>query len=112
MTLTTDVISPSRGPQRAGLWHRGWAPNPLDLDGTCTAIHGVEGLSVVGREHYGVFPLRGKLRTVRDLTVKQLLENSHGLRPIRRAPFGCARTFILNRISNVSTMHDITIMSS
>ena len=35
----------------------------------------VAGLSVVGREHYGVFPLRGKLRNVRDLTVKQLLEN-------------------------------------
>mmetsp|Transcript_68629 Transcript_68629/g.146956 ORF Transcript_68629/g.146956 Transcript_68629/m.146956 type:complete len:1911 (+) Transcript_68629:89-5821(+) len=35
----------------------------------------VAGLSVVGRDHYGVFPLRGKLRNVRDLTVKQMLEN-------------------------------------
>merc|ERR1719183_2906374 len=35
----------------------------------------VAGLSVVGRDHYGVFPLRGKLRNVRDLTIKQMLEN-------------------------------------
>lgn len=33
------------------------------------------GLSVLGRDRYGVFPLRGKLRNVRDLTVKQMLEN-------------------------------------
>merc|ERR1719478_1526022 len=35
----------------------------------------VAGLSVVGRDYYGVFPLRGKLRNVRELTVKQMLEN-------------------------------------
>ena len=35
----------------------------------------VAGLSVLGRDRYGVFPLRGKLRNVRDLTVKQMLEN-------------------------------------
>eukprot|EP00930_Biecheleria_cincta_P023601 TRINITY_DN17030_c0_g1_i2.p1 TRINITY_DN17030_c0_g1~~TRINITY_DN17030_c0_g1_i2.p1 ORF type:complete len:1542 (+),score=490.15 TRINITY_DN17030_c0_g1_i2:59-4684(+) len=35
----------------------------------------VAGLSVVGRDRYGVFPLRGKLRNVRELTVKQMLEN-------------------------------------
>jgi len=35
----------------------------------------VAGLSIVGRDHYGVFPLRGKLRNVRDLTDKQLREN-------------------------------------
>ena len=29
----------------------------------------VAGLQVVGRDHYGVFPLRGKLRNVRELTV-------------------------------------------
>ena len=26
-------------------------------------------LGIVGRDHYGVFPLRGKLRNVRELTV-------------------------------------------
>eukprot|EP00927_Polykrikos_kofoidii_P065326 TRINITY_DN6109_c0_g2_i1.p1 TRINITY_DN6109_c0_g2~~TRINITY_DN6109_c0_g2_i1.p1 ORF type:complete len:1935 (-),score=346.71 TRINITY_DN6109_c0_g2_i1:397-6201(-) len=35
----------------------------------------VAGLSIVGRDHYGVFPLRGKLRNVRELTVKQMMEN-------------------------------------
>eukprot|EP00747_Dinoflagellata_sp_TGD_P131252 gnl/TRDRNA2_/TRDRNA2_174938_c5_seq9.p1 gnl/TRDRNA2_/TRDRNA2_174938_c5~~gnl/TRDRNA2_/TRDRNA2_174938_c5_seq9.p1 ORF type:complete len:1257 (-),score=367.55 gnl/TRDRNA2_/TRDRNA2_174938_c5_seq9:303-4016(-) len=35
----------------------------------------VAGLGVIGRDYYGVFPLRGKLRNVRELTDKQLLEN-------------------------------------
>ena len=35
----------------------------------------VAGLSVVGRNKYGVFPLRGKPRNVRDASVKQLTEN-------------------------------------
>ncbi|GLV36144.1 Topoisomerase 2 [Carabus blaptoides fortunei] len=36
----------------------------------------VSGLGVVGRDHYGVFPLRGKLLNVREATHKQILENS------------------------------------
>ena len=32
----------------------------------------VSGLSVVGRDHYGVFPLRGKLLNVRDASHKQV----------------------------------------
>lgn len=35
----------------------------------------IAGLSVVGRDHYGVFPLRGKCKNVRDASVKQLTEN-------------------------------------
>src|SRR3954465_10060818 len=35
----------------------------------------VSGLTVIGRENYGVFPLRGKLLNVRDATHKQILEN-------------------------------------
>ena len=35
----------------------------------------VAGLSVVGRDYYGVFPLRGKCKNVRDATVKQLMSN-------------------------------------
>lgn len=35
----------------------------------------VSGLSVVGRDYYGVFPLRGKLLNVREATHKQILEN-------------------------------------
>ena len=35
----------------------------------------IAGLSVVGRDYYGVFPLRGKCKNVRDASVKQLTEN-------------------------------------
>ena len=33
------------------------------------------GLAAVGRDYYGVFPLRGKLLNVREATAKQLTEN-------------------------------------
>ncbi|XP_076821820.1 DNA topoisomerase 2-alpha-like [Clavelina lepadiformis] len=36
----------------------------------------VSGLSVVGRDKYGVFPLRGKLLNVRDASHKQIMENA------------------------------------
>ncbi|RZC40450.1 DNA topoisomerase 2, partial [Asbolus verrucosus] len=35
----------------------------------------VAGLGVIGRDYYGVFPLRGKLLNVREATHKQILEN-------------------------------------
>ncbi|KAI4352118.1 hypothetical protein L6164_006399 [Bauhinia variegata] len=45
----------------------------------CTLIltegDSIAGLSVVGREHYGVFLLRGKLLNVREATSKQIMEN-------------------------------------
>ncbi|KAG5882166.1 hypothetical protein JTB14_002890 [Gonioctena quinquepunctata] len=36
----------------------------------------MSGLGVVGRDHYGIFPLRGKLLNVREATHKQILENA------------------------------------
>jgi DNA topoisomerase-2 len=36
----------------------------------------VSGLSVIGRDLFGVFPLRGKLLNVREATHKQILENA------------------------------------
>lgn len=36
----------------------------------------ISGLSVVGRDKFGVFPLRGKLLNVRDTSVKQIAENA------------------------------------
>lgn len=36
----------------------------------------VSGLSVVGKDHYGVFPLRGKLLNVRDASHKQVWDYS------------------------------------
>lgn len=35
----------------------------------------ISGLSIVGREYYGVFPLKGKLLNTREATSKQLVEN-------------------------------------
>ncbi|XP_034948461.1 DNA topoisomerase 2 [Chelonus insularis] len=36
----------------------------------------VSGLGIIGRDKYGVFPLRGKLLNVREATHKQILENA------------------------------------
>ncbi|KAI7856115.1 DNA topoisomerase [Circinella umbellata] len=36
----------------------------------------LSGLSVVGRDHYGVFPLRGKLLNVRDASNQQIMNNA------------------------------------
>lgn len=36
----------------------------------------VAGIGVVGRDHYGVFPLRGKLLNVREASHKQIMENA------------------------------------
>ena len=33
------------------------------------------GLGVIGRDNYGVFPLKGKVLNVRDVTEKQCAEN-------------------------------------
>ena len=40
----------------------------------------VAGLSVIGRDHYGVFPLRGKLLNVREATHKQVLNTGTAAR--------------------------------
>jgi len=36
----------------------------------------ISGLSVVGRDRYGVFPLRGKLLNVREASIKQITDNA------------------------------------
>ncbi|KAI0228357.1 DNA topoisomerase 2-beta [Lamellibrachia satsuma] len=36
----------------------------------------IAGLSVIGRDHYGVFPLRGKVLNVREASHKQIMENA------------------------------------
>jgi len=36
----------------------------------------VSGLSVVGRDNFGVFPLRGKILNVREASAKQITENA------------------------------------
>jgi DNA topoisomerase-2 len=44
-------------------------------EGDSAKASAVAGLSVVGRDYYGIFPLRGKLLNVRDATPAQLLKN-------------------------------------
>ncbi|CAA3012625.1 DNA topoisomerase 2 [Olea europaea subsp. europaea] len=45
-------------------------------EGDSAATLAIAGLSIVGRDHYGVFPLRGKLLNVRDASTKQINENA------------------------------------
>ncbi|CAN8067785.1 unnamed protein product [Agarophyton chilense] len=44
-------------------------------EGDSAASLAISGLSVVGRDYYGVFPLRGKLLNVRDAKHKQIMDN-------------------------------------
>jgi len=36
----------------------------------------LSGLEVIGRDKYGVFPLKGKLLNVREATSKKIIENN------------------------------------
>lgn len=44
-------------------------------EGDSAKTMAISGLSEVGRDRYGVFPLRGKLMNVKDVNVKKLTEN-------------------------------------
>lgn len=44
-------------------------------EGDSAKTFAISGLSIIGRDYYGVFPLKGKLLNVRDATPKQLLNN-------------------------------------
>jgi len=44
-------------------------------EGDSAKASAVAGLSIIGRDYYGVFPLRGKLLNVRDATAAQILKN-------------------------------------
>ena len=48
----------------------------LVLEGDSAKTFAVSGLSIVGRDYTGLFPLRGKMLNVRDATVAQLANNS------------------------------------
>lgn len=45
-------------------------------EGDSAKAFAIAGLSIVGRDYYGVFPLRGKLLNVREASAKQLVENA------------------------------------
>ena len=58
----------------------------------------VSGLGVVGRDHYGVFPLRGKILNVRDATHKQVssLSKVKICRATFFAPWPCKNSVTLS----------------
>jgi DNA topoisomerase II len=55
--------------------HRSHECTLIVTEGDSAKALAIAGLSVVGRNAYGVFPLRGKPRNVRDASVKQVTEN-------------------------------------
>ena len=59
----------------AGTKHSGMCTLIL-TEGDSAATLAIAGLSVVGRERYGVFPLRGKLLNVRDASVSSISNNA------------------------------------
>lgn len=55
-----------------------WAHQDCTLiltEGDSAKTLAVSGLGVVGRDRYGVFPLKGKLLNVREATGPQVLKN-------------------------------------
>ena len=55
--------------------HRSHECTLIITEGDSAKALAIAGLSVVGRNAYGVFPLRGKPRNVRDASVKQVTDN-------------------------------------
>ena len=55
--------------------HRSHECTLIITEGDSAKALAIAGLSVVGRNAFGVFPLRGKPRNVRDASVKQVTEN-------------------------------------
>lgn len=45
-------------------------------EGDSAKTFAVSGLSVIGRDYYGVFPLRGKMLNTRDASIQKILHNS------------------------------------
>ena len=55
--------------------HRSHECTLIVTEGDSAKALAIAGLSVVGRNAFGVFPLRGKPRNVRDASIKQVTEN-------------------------------------
>lgn len=77
-----DIAKKSRTVRVPDLDDANWAGTNRSSECTLILTEGksakalaIAGLSVVGRDKFGVFPLRGKLLNVREATTKQLVEN-------------------------------------
>jgi DNA topoisomerase-2 len=86
--ISAHKLKKSDGVKRAKLYgipkldDANWAGTPKSelctlilTEGDSAKALAVAGLSVVGRDRYGVFPLKGKPKNVRDSSVKQLESN-------------------------------------
>ena len=63
------------------IWHSEPNPQPFDFNFVVVSekpfdFNKMSGLSVVGQDYYGVFPLKGKLLNVREASPKQLQEKA------------------------------------
>ena len=45
-------------------------------EGDSAKTMAISGLSIIGRDNYGVFPLKGKVLNVKDASQKQIMDNS------------------------------------
>jgi len=59
---------------RAGT-KEGWKCTLLLTEGDSALSLAVAGLSIVGRDYYGCYPLRGKMLNVRDASADQINKN-------------------------------------
>lgn len=65
-----------RDANQAGRKNRKKKVTLILTEGDSAAALALSGLSVVGRDAYGVFPLKGKLLNVRDASPKQIFQNA------------------------------------
>ncbi|KAL7574957.1 hypothetical protein ACA910_010777 [Epithemia clementina (nom. ined.)] len=56
--------------------NEGWKCTIILTEGDSAKALAIAGLEVIGRQHFGVFPLRGKLLNVRHASLKQLTANA------------------------------------
>lgn len=68
----------------------------------------ISGISVIGRDKYGVFPLKGKLLNVKEATKKQLLNNEeiNNIVKILGLKYNCINSIKNLRYGNIMLMTD------
>ena len=78
---------------------------PLDekplLEDDSAKARAVAGLSVVGRQKYGVFPLRGKPLNVRDASLKRVGENDELMNLMRALGYYPSEAQVSNMVNEL-----------
>ena len=78
--ISGKKISSVRGIEKLDDANKAGSNESLDCtliltEGDSAKALAIAGLSVIGRDYYGVFPLRGKLLNVRDINMKRITDN-------------------------------------